>query len=118
MHAVTWRAVTWAADTPRWHEQRLLSIVAHLVKVGRQPVHDHVEGVVEGEVVDDDGPDCGVGEHAPPGGWQGAALLASLLGGHRDYCQPEQKTAKWCNMLQLCADACTGSCWNHVRVHS
>lgn len=58
----------------------------YLVKVGGQPVHDHIEGVVEGEVVDDNGPDGGVGQHAPPGGWGGPPLLASFLGGgrHRD----------------------------------
>lgn len=28
------------------------------VKVSGQPVHDHIESIVEGEVIDDDGPDC------------------------------------------------------------
>ena len=51
----------------------------YLVKVGRKPVHDHIEGVVEGEVVDDNGPDGWVGQHAPPGGWGGTPLLASFL---------------------------------------
>lgn len=39
---------------------------AHLVKVGGKPVHDHIEGVVESEVVDDDGPDGRLSQHAKP----------------------------------------------------
>ena len=53
---------------------------ADLVKVGGKPVHDNIEGVVEGEVVDDNSPDGRVGQHAPPGGRGGAPLLASFLG--------------------------------------
>ena len=50
----------------------------HLVKVEGQPVHDHVQGVVEGEVVGHDGPHCGVAEQGPPG--RGPAGQASPLG--------------------------------------
>ena len=40
---------------------------ARLVKVGGEPVHDHIEGVVEREVVDEDCPDGRVPQKAPPG---------------------------------------------------
>lgn len=46
-----------------------------LVEVGGQPVHDDVEGIVEGEVVDHDGPHRGVGHHAGPGGRPGSSLV-------------------------------------------
>ena len=50
----------------------------YLIKVGRQPVHNHIKGIVEGKVVDDDGPHSRVGQHACPGGSWGASLLFRL----------------------------------------
>lgn len=50
-----------------------------LVEVGGQPVHDDVEGVMEGEVVDHDGPHSRVGHHADPGGRTRPPLMLLLL---------------------------------------
>lgn len=49
---------------------------AYLVKVCGQPVHDHIEGIVEREVVDQDGPDCRVAQDPPPWGGGRPALLS------------------------------------------
>ena len=46
----------------------LFEVHAHLVEVQGQPVHDHVERVVEGEVVGHDGPHGWVAEQCPPRG--------------------------------------------------
>lgn len=58
---------------------------ARLFKVGGQPVHDHIEGVVKGEVVHDNGPHCAsTGEQTPaaacgqPRGQHGAAPRQSM----------------------------------------
>ena len=49
---------------------------SNLVKVGGKPVHDYIEGVVEGEVVDDDGPDGRLRKHPQPWcSWSSALLL-------------------------------------------
>lgn len=63
--------------TSMTHDTR--SDEADLVKVGWEPVHDHIEGVVEGEVVDDNRPYCRMSHHAAPRGWGRAPLLASFL---------------------------------------
>ena len=52
---------------------------AHLLKVGRQPVHDDVEGVVEGVVVDHDRPDSRVEQHASPGHCTPPQLASRVL---------------------------------------
>ena len=38
-----------------------------LLKVSGQPIHHDIEGIVEGVVVDDNGPDGGVQQHSSPG---------------------------------------------------
>ena len=59
-----------------------------LIKVGGKPVHDHIEGVVEGEVVDDDGPDGGLSEHSQPWCGRRSALLLRFSSSQWDGCQP------------------------------
>ncbi|KAA6416954.1 MAG: hypothetical protein FRX49_13054 [Trebouxia sp. A1-2] len=49
-----------------------------LSPVTRQPVHDHIESIMKSEVVDDDGPDGRLSQHAQPGGRWGLALAAML----------------------------------------
>ena len=61
---------------------------SNLVKVGGKPVHDYIEGIVEGEVVDDDGPDRRLGEHLQPWCSWGSALLLRFSRSQWDGCQP------------------------------
>ena len=54
------------------------------VEICGQPVHDHIEGVVEGKVVHHYGPHSRTAQHGPPGGGRRAPLgvRGLLLGGH------------------------------------
>lgn len=56
------------------------SLWCYLVKVCWEPVHDHIERIVKGEVVDDNGPNSRMSHHAPPGSWRRPAPLASFPG--------------------------------------
>ena len=51
----------------------------HLVKVSRQPIHDNIEGIVEAEVIEDDGPYSTVTHHPSPRRGRGSALSLALV---------------------------------------
>ena len=62
-----------------------------LVKVGRQPDHDDIEGIVECEVVKDDGPHSSVAHHFNPRGGRRSPLPGSTFafpGSQRHHCDP------------------------------
>lgn len=64
---------------------------ANLVKVGGEPVHDDIEGVMEGKIVDDDGPDCGLSQHAQPWCSWCPSLLFRFSRSQWDGCKPAGK---------------------------
>lgn len=59
---------------------------AHLVKVCGEPVHHDVEGIMECKVVDDDGPDGGLSQHAQPWGGRCSTLLFRFSRSQWDGC--------------------------------
>ncbi len=79
---------------------------AYLVKVCGQPVHDHVESIVKGEVVDDNGPDGWLSQHAQPGGGWGASLLFGLSRSQWNGGQPARMSAALSLYIKLCSLTC------------
>ena len=79
---------------------------AYLVKVCGQPVHDHVESIMKGEVVDDDGPDGRLTQHAQPGGGWGASLLLRFSRSQWDCGQPAKMSAALSLSVSLCSLLC------------
>lgn len=80
---------------------------AYLVKVCRQPVHDHIESIMKSEVVDDDGPDGRLSQHAQPGGRWGASLLFRFSRCQGNGGQPASMSAAHSLCIVLCSRAFT-----------
>lgn len=79
---------------------------AYLVKVCGQPVHDHVESIMKGEVVDDNGPDSRLSQHAQPGGRWGASLLFRFSRSQWNGGQPARMSAALSLYIELCSFPC------------